>query len=60
MTRMIATGEQDPTGAGGVYDWTFQPDRCLAIPASQGAAGWGDAETDTVLWMQILQIQCYL
>lgn len=33
MTRMIATGKQDLTGAGGVHDWTSQPDRCLLIPA---------------------------
>lgn len=23
MTSMIANGEQDPTGAGGVCDWTL-------------------------------------
>lgn len=26
MTCIIAAGEQDPTGAHGVYDWTFQLD----------------------------------
>lgn len=51
LTHMFATSEQDPTSGGGVYDWTFQPDRLLA---SQDAAGWGDAETGTVLCIQIL------
>lgn len=26
----------------------------LTIAAPYGAAGWGDAEADTVLWVQIL------
>lgn len=60
MTSMIATGEQDPTGAGGVCDWMLQPEGCLAISAPQGVAEWGDAKAGTVLQKQILQIQKYI
>lgn len=58
LTHIMATGEQDPILVGCIIGHFKLRDALQYLLL--GCCKMGGAETDTMLWMQILEIQCYL